>query len=1021
MYDVNGKLKLKRIIACLLTALLFLTMLPVSVLADGENLKDELGITTENVTVTEISSENQTILAEAAKERYWGLYAATELDILPGRIHSACHISSTGDPKPQYVTLIMNAPTQTPEPEGDEFPEETTGWVVLALVDGDLVTYPTESMDNENKLRFNIRLGDNGTDFALACLTDASVPVYFTATGDWGTLKLEPGNVEKDDSLGYVRSHQLMFNMSEGVIERLKSGQYLYNFDLTFYLNSAGLKIDAESISFKQDNDLFQLDPELTEKIEEGLYKFTAHVNLEEWQKGNITEVVGISYAAPNTEPLLFEGELQISLPPESPWAGMMACVPLPLTVVEPENTSDTYHKITVTQGENGTIEPHGVEGEVWIKEGADQTFTIIPDSGYKIKDVKVDGQSQGAIDSYIFENVNNDKHTITAEFVPASTVTITPADMTIYMGGEGGYDAVVGEDGAIAPSTNSLPHPLFIVDMPQGSNDDPTDLTFTNGQEGESEKRWTLVCANPDSEGTKYYYFKEGPEQEKVRVTYTDQDGKAHISDSFNPSEVKDVFTTYDIKIYPGDNNPDTIRAKNSAGLEYAVSAGTGTLTVRAVEDTESTSDIVEQSGDTLVPNAKVESGKAVALVPTDTTYTLNGIEGVNIPDDAKPSLLFDNIIASDGQGEAREKALKDAVDEKLGGPDSNRQYEYKYLDLVDAKNGNAWIKASNDVTIYWGYPTGTDENTKFKLVHFKNLHRDTSGGAESGIDPEDIEKANTETINVTTTAQGITFNVKPGNFSPYVLVWEKTSTSHNPGIIPTPDPDPTPTPEPEEPDQPELERDDHYAYIFGYEDNTIRPENDITRAEVATIFYRLLTDESREAYRTTDHDFTDVSADAWHVEPVATLAGAGLLAGYEDGSFRPDAPITRAEYAAIATRFDELAAAESNFTDISGHWAEDAINAAYGAGWVGGYEDGTFRPDQNITRAEAMALINRVLERAVDSEGMLDEMTHWADNDPAAWYYADIQEATHSHTYEREEGEQYETWTDLVPHKVF
>lgn len=491
-------------------------------------------------------------------------------------------------------------------------------------------------------------------------------------------------------------------------------------------------------------------------------------------------------------------------------------------------------------------------------------------------------------------------------------------------------------------------------------------------------------------------------------------------MNDAFELKDVHDTFNTYTVALYTGEVDMSKVKA-SLEGQDYAVALGTGKLTVRAVEDTEPTSDIVVKSEDTLVPDATVESGKAVALVPTGTTYTLNGIEGVTIPNDgtAAPSLLFDNIIASDGKGDDRKTALKDAVDKKLGGSDSNRQYEYKYLDLVDAKNGNAWIKASNDVTIYWGYPTGTDKHTEFKLVHFQNLHRDTSGGAASGINPEDITTATTEEIDVTTTDQGITFNVEPGDFSPYVLVWEKTSTSHNPGIIPTPDPDPTP--EPEEPDQPELERDDHYAYIFGYEDNTIRPENDITRAEVATIFYRLLTDESREAYRTTDHDFTDVSADAWHVEPVATLANAGLLAGYEDGSFRPDAPITRAEYAAIATRFDELAAAESNFTDISGHWAEDAINAAYGAGWVGGYEDGTFRPDQNITRAEAMALINRVLERAVDSDGMLDEMTHWADNDPAAWYYADIQEATHSHTYEREEGEQYENWTDLVPHKVF
>lgn len=634
-------------------------------------------------------------------------------------------------------------------------------------------------------------------------------------------------------------------------------------------------------------------------------------------------------------------------------------------------------------------------------------------DQGTKVALYTVDVKADGSFDLNLPGGATNGTAVVFLQAADQdqepNIITLKPVDLTAYMGGDQGYDQVVIPGADEQPGSNTLPHPLFQLIGTDGMPMENVGGAFTDG-----DKTWTLV-----EDGTGYYHFQEGNGQNSVRVTYTnDATGETTLNDAFELKDVHDTFNTYTVALYTGEVDMGKVKA-SLEGQDYAVALGTGKLTVRAVEDTEPTSDIVEKSGDSLVPDTTVESGKAVALVPTDTTYTLNGIEGVNIPDDAKPSLLFDNIIASDGQGEAREKALKDAVDEKLGGPDSNRQYEYKYLDLVDAKNGNAWIKASNDVTIYWGYPTGTNENTKFKLVHFKNLHRDTSGGAESGIDPEDIEKANTETINVTTTAQGITFNVKPGDFSPYVLVWEKTSTSHNPGIIPTPDPDPTP--EPEEPDQPELERDDHYAYIFGYEDNTIRPENDITRAEVATIFYRLLTDESREAYRTTDHDFTDVSADAWYAEPVATLAGAGLLAGYEDGSFRPDAPITRAEYAAIATRFDELAAAESNFTDISGHWAEDAINAAYGAGWVGGYEDGTFRPDQNISRAEAMALINRVLERAVDSDGMLDEMTHWADNDPAAWYYADIQEATHSHTYEREEGEQYETWTDLVPHKVF
>lgn len=607
------------------------------------------------------------------------------------------------------------------------------------------------------------------------------------------------------------------------------------------------------------------------------------------------------------------------------------------------------------------------------------------------------------------------------------SAVTITPADMTIYEGGDAGYEAVVGDGETTYKESNSLPHPLFKITAPSGTNIDATNLIFKTE---DNSKQWRAVQAG----ATNYYHFEpvENTATPAVRVTYTDAAGNQVLSDEFDWKTATDVFETYTIALYPGENGNDfsNIKAYDSTEgqaeprTQYPISVNTGTLTVRAVADTEPgddpTIDVINESA-----LQKVESGKAVAVEPEGgTTYTLNNI-GVPLLEGNKPSLLFDSIIEDNADSTTRTDALTDRVDEKLGAVGSNitRHYEVKYLDLVDANDGNAWITSSAGMDIYWGYPEGTGIETAFHVLHFEDLHRD---GTQSGFEISDIQNAQVTELTenedkLQNTEYGIKFHVEPGNFSPYVLVWEKTSTSHNPGIIPTPDPDPTPTPEPEEPDQPELERDDHYAYIFGYEDNTIRPENDITRAEVATIFYRLLTDESREAYRTTDHDFTDVSADAWYAEPVATLAGAGLLAGYEDGSFRPDAPITRAEYAAIATRFDELAAAESNFTDISGHWAEDAINAAYGAGWVGGYEDGTFRPDQNISRAEAMALINRVLERAVDSEGMLDEMTHWADNDPEAWYYADIQEATHSHTYEREEGEQYETWTALVPHKVF
>ena len=646
-------------------------------------------------------------------------------------------------------------------------------------------------------------------------------------------------------------------------------------------------------------------------------------------------------------------------------------------------------------------------------------------DQGAKVALYTVDVKAGGSFDLNLPGGATNGTAVVFLQAADQNPepniITLKPVDLTAYMGGDGGYDQVVIPRDSDESGSKSLPHPLF-----QLIGTDGTPMKNVEGTFATSGKTWTLV-----EDGAGYYHFKEGADQENVRVTYTnDKTGENTLSDAFELQDVHDTFNTYTVALYTGAVDMSQVTATLN-GTNYAVALGTGKLTVRAVADTEPgddpTIDVINESA-----LEKVESGTAVAVAPTGTTYTLNNTEvplpeiaSDTNPNGSKPSLLFDSIIEDDDHPNARTDALKKQVDKTLGAVGSNttRHYEVKYLDLVDANNGNAWITSSAGMDIYWGYPEGTGINTKFHVLHFEDLHRD---GAQSGFEISDIQNAQVtelteETDQLQNTKYGIKFHVKAGDFSPYVLVWEKTSTSQNPGIIPTPDPDPTPTPEPEEPDQPELERDDHYAYIFGYEDNTIRPENDITRAEVATIFYRLLTDESREAYRTTDHDFTDVSADAWHVEPVATLAGAGLLAGYEDGSFRPDAPITRAEYAAIATRFDELAAAESNFTDISGHWAEDAINAAYGAGWVGGYEDGTFRPDQNITRAEAMALINRVLERAVDSEGMLDEMTHWADNHPAAWYYADVQEATHSHTYEREEGEQYETWTDLVPHKVF
>ena len=212
-------------------------------------------------------------------------------------------------------------------------------------------------------------------------------------------------------------------------------------------------------------------------------------------------------------------------------------------------------------------------------------------------------------------------------------------------------------------------------------------------------------------------------------------------------------------------------------------------------------------------------------------------------------------------------------------------------------------------------------------------------------------------------------------------------------------------------------LNGDDHYAYIVGYPDKTVRPQNGITRAEVATIFFRLLTDETRDANSTKSNSYSDVAAGAWYNHAVSTLSAMGIVKGDSHGKFNPNAPITRAEFAAIAARFDDKAnTTTADFSDIASHWAKNEISAASNNGWITGYPDGTFRPDNKITRAEAMTLVNRVLKRLPETEEDLhDDMIKWSDNsDVSQWFYLDVQEATNSHYYQTKENK-FEKWTKL------
>ena len=232
-------------------------------------------------------------------------------------------------------------------------------------------------------------------------------------------------------------------------------------------------------------------------------------------------------------------------------------------------------------------------------------------------------------------------------------------------------------------------------------------------------------------------------------------------------------------------------------------------------------------------------------------------------------------------------------------------------------------------------------------------------------------------------------------------------SSGGHSGGTVTIPDDVPT-----------GLNGKDHYAYVVGYPDGMVYPQKNITRAEVATIFFRLLEDETREANMTKSNSYNDMKDGAWYTCAVSTLSKMGIIKGYEDGSFKPDASISRAEFAAIAARFDpDGDKTPATFSDVSSHWAKDEISIAANHGWIKGYEDGSFKPDQKITRAETMTLVNRVLKRLPETKDDLHkDMKTWPDNqNESAWFYLAVQEATNSHYQKLKKDGTHEKWESM------
>ena len=326
--------------------------------------------------------------------------------------------------------------------------------------------------------------------------------------------------------------------------------------------------------------------------------------------------------------------------------------------------------------------------------------------------------------------------------------------------------------------------------------------------------------------------------------------------------------------------------------------------------------------------------------------------------------------------------------------------------------KNPNAH-STNVDYDTYVKGPATEDDTITLTVKHGENVYTGTLG---DGVNLGSFTKDGTTELEVTVSIPAMAGNDLADKVAKLGWVFTAEIVEADPGpgggggggtIIPDVPPD--------------LNKEDHFAYIVGYPDGNVKPQGNITRAEVATIFFRMLTDESRAEIWSQTNSYSDVTPDKWFNNAISTLSNGGILSGYEDGTFQPNKKITRAEFATMAVRFFSASYdGEDLFPDIDKHWAQEYINTAASQGIINGYEDGTFRPDQPITRAEAMTIVNRVLERHPDKDHLLDSMVQWPDNmDTAKWYYADVQEATNSHDYDEKtntDGEKYEVWTKLL-----
>ena len=612
------------------------------------------------------------------------------------------------------------------------------------------------------------------------------------------------------------------------------------------------------------------------------------------------------------------------------------------------------------------------------------------------------------------------------------------------------------------------------------GTDENPVDLSdklrLTSDDDNGTMRSWSLELYSDESKshvmenGRRVYIYKlrqiDDGEETVPRVQFTGADGSVMTESKFQ-ALLTDQFRNYKISVYQGLLDEQIYKATLTAdGQTFTrpIKLGTGTLKVRGNNDT--TYRAIENNTIPSV-NPQEKDIMLVSTAQTDTQYYINN-SGINVPSSDDVKLMVDHSL---------DDALLSAYINRTSNTEGKYSYQFRYLDLVDTSNGNTYVTmgAGQKMNLYWPVPSDAKSNSEFHIIHFKGIDRDSDADVNELLTTRIPEELTCKTVTIGG-QKFVKFAVD--SFSPFALLYEKAASSgggyssgggsssskytlhyesnggtaykderYSSGTKVTLDK--TPTRESYTftgwyadkaltqkitsvtmngdktvyagweatgvPDK--LNGDDHFAYVIGYPDGKVHPEGNISRAETATIFFRLLKADIRDGNLTADNDFSDVSDGQWHNKAISTMAKLGVVKGRNAEAFDPDASITRAEFAAICARFSTRTVENSgSFSDISGHWAENEIERAAAFGWISGYPDGTFRPDARITRAEAMTMINRVLCRMPQSESdLLDSMVTWPDNKPSDWHYLAVQEATNSHDFNRQ-GEVGESWTKLT-----